>query len=570
MLTVAIGLHLAQEAISVHYRTPESHLLDFLTGVSYLVAGVVALDQRPGNRIGWLMFFAGVAWFVPPFSLLGGWPLVWLAQYANTLPVVFLAHIVLAYPSGLLSTRPERVFVTTMYTAVIGLGTASVLFFDPYAWGCAPCVPLPAPWPSEPAYDFVRTISDLVSVLLGLAFVVAVLQRYRRSTAVARRDLLPLWVGSSLVALLVILESVTPDQATGFPRFLFQVRVVLMLVVPLVFLYGLLAQRTARSQMGGLVVELDEVPVGGNLDTVVSRALGDPNARLFVVDGAEQADIRTQVRQAGLLTADSQTVTVVERGGRELAAIIHERSIEPDLIAGVATASALAIENDWLQRELRNQLEEVRASRARIVAAGDEERRRVERDLHDGAQQRLLALALALHSARMQATDGEMPDDTLERTLARASDELKLAIIELRELARGIHPAILTDSGLETAVVALAERATVPVDVECLLERRPPASVEAAAYFVISEALTNVVKHADADKVSIRLRCQDGSLEVTVIDDGCGGASMAQGSGLHGLLDRVAAINGTIHVISEPEHGTTVRASLPIAEYGPR
>ncbi len=566
MLAVAIAFGLGQEAISVHYRTPESHLLDFLTGLSYLIAGAVCLDRRPGNRIGGLMFFAGVAWFLPPYSILEVAPLTVLAQYANVLPVCLLAHIVLAYPSGHLSTRLERVFVATMYTTMAGLNTASLLVFDPQSWGCAECSAMPAPWPDEQAWGAVRTTSDIVSAVLAFGFVVAVVMRYRRSTVIARRDLLPLWVGSSMVGLLVFLESLTPDAPTGFPYFLFQIRVVLMMVVPLVFLYGLLAQRTARTSMGGLVVELDEVPVGGDLDALLSRALGDPNARLIVADSTEQVDIRAWVADAGLVAAESQTLTVVERDGRELAAIIHERSIEPDLVAGVATASALAIENDYLQRELRNQLEEVRASRARIVAAADEERRRVERDLHDGAQQRLLTLALALRRARMQAADGPEPDPKLELTLIQAGDELKLAIDELRELARGIHPAILTDSGLGTAVVALADRTSIPVDVQSRLDRRPPASVEAAAYFVVSEALANIVKHAEADKASIRLSCPNGVLEVCVIDNGRGGATMADGSGLHGLLDRVAAINGTLDIVSEAGCGTTVRAHLPVTE----
>jgi signal transduction histidine kinase len=221
----------------------------------------------------------------------------------------------------------------------------------------------------------------------------------------------------------------------------------------------------------------------------------------------------------------------------------------------------MALDNERLHAELRAQLEEVRASRERIVRAGDAERRRVERDLHDGAQQRLLALSLALHSARRQLGNGEQ--DLVAETLERSGRELADAIDELRELARGIHPAILTDRGLDAALDALAARAPVPVELQSSDTRLPPP-VEAAAYYVVSEALANVAKYADASSVRVSVAQQNGCARVEVSDDGVGGADPMRGSGLRGLADRVAALDGTLEVESTAGRGTTIRADIPL------
>jgi signal transduction histidine kinase len=223
----------------------------------------------------------------------------------------------------------------------------------------------------------------------------------------------------------------------------------------------------------------------------------------------------------------------------------------------------MALENERLHAELRAQLDEVRASRERIVQAGDEERRRVERDLHDGAQQRLLALSLALHTARRQLGDGESA--LLADTLARSGEELATAINELRELARGIHPTVLTDAGLAPAVAMLAGRMAVPVALSVAEDRYPP-TVEATAYFVISEALANITKHASATHAGVTVERHGAVLHVEVCDDGCGGAEPSPGSGLAGLEDRVAAVGGVLGVESSPGSGTVVRVDLPCPE----
>ena len=227
----------------------------------------------------------------------------------------------------------------------------------------------------------------------------------------------------------------------------------------------------------------------------------------------------------------------------------------------LSEAEIVAEENVRLDAELQARLEELRESRARIVEAGYAERRRVERDLHDGAQQRLVALALELRLARTTlerdpAATAELLD-AARRSLAEATDEL-------RELARGIHPPVLTDRGLVPALEALATRSPVPVSVEAEVVRRAPASAEAAAYFVVSEALTNVARHSGARRAVVQVSGGDHQLEVEIRDDGRGGADPASGSGLSGLADRVAALDGSLHVASGRGGGTVVTATIPV------
>jgi signal transduction histidine kinase len=222
--------------------------------------------------------------------------------------------------------------------------------------------------------------------------------------------------------------------------------------------------------------------------------------------------------------------------------------------------TALTAENRQLNAELEAKVEELRASRHRIVEAGYAERRRVERDLHDGAQQRLMALTMNLRLAR-DRLDAD-PGATAE-LLDEAMDELAAATAELRELARGIHPVLLSERGLGAALGGLADRAPVPVEIVATPEERLPPAVEMATYFVVAEALTNVARYAEADVASVRVARLDGVLEVEIADDGVGGADMAAGTGLRGLEDRVAALDGRFTVKSRAGQGTTVEARIP-------
>jgi signal transduction histidine kinase len=255
--------------------------------------------------------------------------------------------------------------------------------------------------------------------------------------------------------------------------------------------------------------------------------------------------------------------TAVERDGAPVAAIVHDAALDtsPELVEAAAAASSLAIDNERLKADLRARLEELRVSRLRIVEAADDARRRIERDLHDGAQQELLALALELRVLRSRVGDSDalpLVDGIAKR--------LDVALGELRELARGIHPAILTQSGLSAAVGALAERATLPVEIEMDVDRRLPAPVEAAAYFLVAEALTNVSRYARATGARVQIEVDEDDLVVTVTDDGVGGVDVTAGSGLRGLQDRLAAVDGSLEIDSSPGEGTRVTGRIPVVE----
>ena len=265
-------------------------------------------------------------------------------------------------------------------------------------------------------------------------------------------------------------------------------------------------------------------------------------------------------RKVATPTADDRTtVTFVGVADAPLAIIRHDRSLdaEPALLTAAGSATRLALENARLNAEVRAQLREVRESRARIVAAANAARARIERDLHDGAQQRLLAIGLALQMLRQNPGDGTLLD--------AAEAELVSALAELRELASGIHPAVLTDMGLVAALRALGARlgARVLIDTPGVIRRCPP-EVEAAAYFAASEAITNALKHASPSSVRIDVTERSGRIVIRVRDDGPGGADQG-GAGLVGVRDRLASVDGILTIDSPPGQGTTLTMEVPCA-----
>ncbi len=561
-----LGWVIGGEWVSIHALVPENHFIDALPGLSFLVAGIVALDRRPGNCIGWLM----IAYVV--VSYLGNWgnlqvPVVPAigGSIGQQLGGAILAHMGLSYPTGRLRTRFERAVIGIIYGVSSVASLVILLAFDPRADGCARCAWELAPFPSRTAVLTANLVAQRLGFILVLLFLAAVWLRWRRATPAERRELAPLWVAVCVVCVVDLMGAFASPfpVVQPFAYLVWELQSLLYVSLPIIFLWGLLSARLARSAVGDLVIQLDRPLPPGELRACLARALVDPPLEvLYARDGLDGwVDAGGQPRSLPEPASGprTKTVTVVERGGQALAALIHDPALDQVLVQAAAAAAGMAIANERLQAEVRAQLEEVRASRQRIVEAGDAERRRVERNIHDGAQQRMATLALSLAMLRDRAAS----DPAMAASLDQAAAELRQAIAELRELARGIHPAILTEEGLPAAVEALADRSALPVRVLADFDERLPWPIEATAYFVVAESLANVTKYARASGARVELSRCNGTLRVAVTDNGVGGADATRGSGLRGLEDRVCAVRGSFRVDNPPDGGTRVLAEIP-------
>ena len=531
--------------------------LTVITANAFLLAGMVAWWRRPDNRIGPLMVLTGFLWFLSalPGSSVG---VLFTFGYASAswAKAVF-TQTVLAYPEGRLHSRLERVLVVALYIDVV-VGQFVTLTFTPVPWNRV----LIHGGDAEVARELLRAQRWFGFAIVAAALLVLGL-RLRHGSAPLRRAVVPVLVTGALTLGLAGATIVANEVAAASAVELNLAQIAAFGLMPIAFLAGLLRSRLARFGVAELVVELSTTPEPGALRGTLARALGDPSLELayWLPGSGSYADAAGRPFELPV-EGTGRAVTRIESGGDPVAALIHDPALDedPELVAGVGAAAALALANERLQAELRAKVEELRASRARIVQAGDEERRRLERNLHDGAQQRLLALSFSLGLAETQVP----AELTAVRDVVRdARQELGEAIEELRELAHGIHPQILSERGLAAALETLAARSPIPVKVSAP-EERLPEPVEAAAYYVVSEALANATKHAQAQRLEVRVDRQNGALAVEVADDGVGGASRT-GSGLRGLLDRVEALDGRLFVSSPPGGGTTIRAEIPCA-----
>jgi signal transduction histidine kinase len=569
LVALAGGLVNLGLLLGTDHGEPLAYLLVAIIGVSlsFVAAGLVAWSRRPENRTGALMVAVGLAFALNGLRLVGtplGFALWFLVA---TLPAAVLAHLIAVFPDGHPTTRLQRVFIVVNYATTVPLALVQLLLVEPARLGCDSCPDgLLGIGEHRPFGEAALVVSGLIEVALAVLLLWILVARWRRASGPRRRSLAPVaLVGIMLLVLfairqaLVVVVSRPPPFDVGFDLAI----LALLMLWPLAFLAGLARTRLDRSAVGDLAIELGEALPPGRLEQVLARALHDPTLELAYWLPDQHAFVDAAGRPVELPPGGGdRAFTILRHDGDPVAALVHDAALgdEHELVQAVAATARLTIQNQRLQAEVRAQLEEVRASRARIVAFGDAERRRVERNLHDGAQQRLVNLSLALGIARSQVpttSDGE-----LAAALDEAAAELRLALTELRELARGIHPVILSEAGLGPALASLAERSPIPADVVTAPPGRLPARVEETAYYVASEALTNAAKHAHATAVTISARQCGSGLVVEIGDDGVGGAD-PNGSGLRGLADRVAALDGRLRVHSPTGEGTCVTAELP-------
>ncbi|HZA90015.1 MAG TPA: histidine kinase [Solirubrobacterales bacterium] len=540
--------------------------LNWVIGVGFVLVGAYAWLRRPDNRVGALMVATGFAWFL---SVLGHTepPLLFtVGVLFDSLFVAVAIHLLLAFPSGRLESTVDRWLLAAVYAAVTLGYLPTILFWDPATTGCVGCPDNVFLISSDPS---LTTTSGDVLAGIGIALLLAVFVRlavrWRGSTALQRRAITPVYAAGAalMLSLAALLQLQLARASYGLIEDVFYGTMIPFGLVPYLFLAGLArAQMLRGGAVGRLVASLGETLGPGELRDALCRALGDPSLELayWLTESEHYVDAKGH-RVALPRSGSGRAASPVTLDGRPVAAIIHDPLLldDPDLVQAVGAAAALALEKERLDAELRARVEELQESQARLLAVGFAERRRMERDLHDGAQQRLVSLALDLRLARSALRE---EPERAERLLDGADEELSRALEELRELARGLHPAVLSDRGLEAAVQTLATRAPLPVDVDARMGQVPEA-VELAAYFVVSEALTNVAKYSAASSASVRVGRDDGSVVVEVSDDGVGGADPERGSGLRGLGDRLSALGGKLEVDSRSGAGTTVRARIP-------
>jgi signal transduction histidine kinase len=554
-------------------RSPALLLADVAVGWSMIAAGLIIADRRPGNRIGPLAILTGFVWFIGDFTSSDVAVVAYLATLAHGWFDPLFALVILAYPTGRITRRLDRALAIGFVAVQAGWTLAQAYGLRPIAWwDCPTCISTVDRWiTAYLAMDPLGRIETLLLTGLSVGLLAVVVARWLSASGAARARQTPVLLAGLVLAggfiVNFVWQTILPTSARepiGEMR-----EIVLMLfrvLVAIALLIGVLRDDAARGRIADLVVRLDGLPPLPVLQASLRDALGDPSLEVFRWDPVVAAFVdATGLRATPPTEGASRAVLAIGTSDAPELVIAHDPALrdDPGLVSAATAAVRLAVENERLQAEVRAQLETVQASRARIVEAQDDERRRIERDLHDGAQQRLVSLQLSLQMLRRDL--GSDADPAALAELDAATAEAAAAIDDIRELARGVHPAILTDSGLGPALDSLAGRAPLPVIVVDELDRRLPSSVEATAYFVAAEALTNAIKHAGATRVDLRTWLADDHLHLAVHDDGRGGADATNGTGLTGINDRVSALGGTVRVESRAGGGTRLEVALPCA-----
>jgi signal transduction histidine kinase len=537
--------------------------LTVAAGLALVAAGLVTAFSHQAARIGDLAVLAGLVWFAPVWV---GWdrgpPLVRsLGMVAAGFAFPLLLHLVLASPSGRLRGAVAGGLVSAVYLeaalAAIGQALFRHPFYDPNCW--ANCTDNKFLVRSLPGLARAIEATDRWFTAAAAAALVAVcVRRLLRDSGPARRALLPVALPAILLAATIIAHTIallrTPLEQPSDPTFgaIFVLGCVAVILLAAALVWAAARIRVQRRAVAQIVTSLGQAPPPGSLQAALAKAVGDPDLQIayWLPDSQRHVDANGRP-VAQPVAGPGRAVTTLVRDGRRIAVVSHTAAL-PDLERELGAAVRLALENERLQAEILARLDELRASRVRIVETGDSERRRLERDLHDGAQQRLLALSYDLRLARAQANaDGDPETGSL---LTQATDQAQAALDELRELAHGIYPAILTEAGLAPALASLADAAPLPVEVGDVAGGRYPAAVETAAYLLVAEALQDAAGRRASHAV-VRVARDVGRLVVTVEDDGTDRTSpMVE------LADRVGALEGRLTV--EP---TRLRAELSCA-----
>ena len=544
--------------------TEPGPVLTLLVGVSLVGSGLGAWRARPENRLGQIMVFTGFAWFSAQLIEAQAPWLYTIGLVVQSVFIVGFVYLLLSFPSGRLTGLVDRGLVVVGAALTVGLQLLAMLYGDRNGLRCPSCSDnLLRVFANNTLANGLLSLQRFLGGVLVIILIALLVWRWLRASKAERRAVAPvLTAGCATLAALTwdLAEDLSGNPFGALPATVFQY---MFATVPVAVLIVFLQRRLARGMVAGLVVELGRPRVSADLCEALARALGDPSLELAFWFPDENCYVDGDGGPVTLPDdAAKRGSTFVERDGRPVAVLLHDPVLEhnSELVRSVCAAASLALENQRLQAELRAQLIELQASRARLVEATDTERRRIERDLHDGTQQRLVSIAMSLGLLEAKLPEQASGVQPLVRETRQA---LASALEELRELTHGINPPLLTERGLAAALDELCRRAALPAHLTVTIDRRLPDQVESAAYFMASEALTNASKHAHAHGVSMAASYEDQCLTVEVVDDGVGGATTANGSGLRGLADRVEALGGRFRVSSPVGRGTTLRAEIP-------
>jgi signal transduction histidine kinase len=555
----AAGLSMHLALTSDHVAEPglQAALMDWIT-LPYILAGVFAWSRRPDSRFGPLMITAGFTMFVSSLAWANTAGLHTVGQAFDLVPAAVFLHVFLAFPTGRLEHAFERALVVAAYAVAFGLELVVMGL-----GGFGPDNLLEVV--SEPGASGTLQKVQLVAISAACLIGVGVLAARRRGAGRPLRRSVAILVDSFGLGLVMIAALFLTGAFDG-PAFETLRRATFFVIglAPAAFLVGLLSARLARSALADLLLEMRADPAPADLRDALARALRDPSLTLvyWLPEYETWADVDGHPTPPPA-AEDGRAITLIDRGGDRVAALTHDASLEdePELLRAVSAAAGIALETARLHAELGARLDELRGSRTRVIEAGQKERQRLERNLHDGAQQRLVALSLELTILKKRLD----ADPEASNSIDHARGEIAMSLEELRDVARGLHPAVVSGHGLAVALESLAARATVPVRLNVELEGRLPEPLEVAAYYLVSESLANIGKHAQATSATIDVTRRNGEVVVEIVDDGIGGADTERGSGLRGLADRVEALDGRLRVWTPLGHGTRVRAEIPCA-----
>ena len=544
---------------------PPGELL-IVIGAAFVALGALLLAE-PGQRVNGAMFGAvgvlyALGWLSPITR--STWAAV-LIDFSGALPLLFLAWVLLRYPEQRLDRWYERAFVALAAVWLIGWQSLVTITWPPRWVDGAQAHSWPWWLPNYHLNQVAQRILEVAAIALLVGFSLLMILRFFRTRGLDRALYWPTyvatgaWAVAAVVSGLVVVDRVDISDAHHAPGY-YQLQWPALLIIPVAISYGVLQRRLARLRVADLVMQVNAAASPAGVQEALSRTLADPGLRVLFWSADPGGYVDVHGRPASDEPTDGQLAfPVTYRDGGPLAMVHANASVAHyrQLLDAALAASSLSLENAALHASLLARLAEVRESRARLAEAAVGERRRIERDLHDGAQQALLALGLTLGRAQAAADAA-----AASGLLTQARGELTGALQELRDLASGLHPAVLTQLGLGPALEVVAERLPVPVMLD-VPARRWPDAAETTAYFIACEALANVVKHADAKHAHVAVDDRADRLMLGVTDDGRGGAHLDTGHGLLGMRDRATALGGTLTITSPPGQGTTIEANLP-------